>query len=172
PAAARRTRRRNELDGKGAARRPRAPHPRRRAHGRADRARHEPRHGPRRGNHRARLRQGDRQGQPNRSAAKPGRHRGVSGGRRMTLLELRDLAVSYGPIRALKKVSITVETGEIVTLIGANGAGKTTTLKTISGLLRPSAGDVLFEGESIAHVPAHKLVKRGIGHAPEGRGMF
>jgi branched-chain amino acid transport system ATP-binding protein len=90
----------------------------------------------------------------------------------MALLELRDVAVSYGPIRALKNVSISVEPGEIVTLIGANGAGKTTTLKTISGLLRPVSGDVLFEGESITHIPPHKLVKRGIGHAPEGRGMF
>jgi branched-chain amino acid transport system ATP-binding protein len=90
----------------------------------------------------------------------------------MALLELRDVAVSYGPIRALKQVSLLVEPGEVVTLIGANGAGKTTTLKTISGLLRPTAGDVLFDGESITHIPAHRLVKRGIGHAPEGRGMF
>jgi branched-chain amino acid transport system ATP-binding protein len=90
----------------------------------------------------------------------------------VTLLELRDVAVSYGPIRALKHVSLSVEPGEIVTLIGANGAGKTTTLKTISGLLRPTEGDILFDGESIIDVPPHKLVKRGIGHAPEGRGMF
>ena len=90
----------------------------------------------------------------------------------MALLELRDVAVSYGPIRALKNVSVSVEAGEIVTLIGANGAGKTTTLKTISGLLHPVSGDVWFDGESIVGVPAHKLVKRGIGHAPEGRGMF
>jgi branched-chain amino acid transport system ATP-binding protein len=90
----------------------------------------------------------------------------------MALLELRDVAVAYGPIRALKNVTLAVEPGEIVTLIGANGAGKTTTLKTISGLLRPTTGDVLFDGESITHVPAHKLVARGIGHAPEGRGMF
>jgi branched-chain amino acid transport system ATP-binding protein len=90
----------------------------------------------------------------------------------MALLELRNVAVSYGPIRALKDVSFTVEPGEVVTLIGANGAGKTTTLKTISGLLHPTAGDIMFDGESIVGVPAHKLVKRGIGHAPEGRGMF
>jgi branched-chain amino acid transport system ATP-binding protein len=90
----------------------------------------------------------------------------------MALLELRDVAVSYGPIRALKQVSITVEPGEIVTLIGANGAGKTTTLKTISGLLKPVSGEIIFDGESIVGIPAHKLVKRGIGHAPEGRGMF
>ncbi|MBA2609426.1 MAG: ABC transporter ATP-binding protein [Actinobacteria bacterium] len=90
----------------------------------------------------------------------------------MALLELHDVAVGYGPIRALKGVSISVSVGEIVTLIGANGAGKTTTLKTISGLLNPTAGDVRFDGESILGVPAHQLVKRGIGHAPEGRGMF
>ncbi|HVT76790.1 MAG TPA: ABC transporter ATP-binding protein [Acidimicrobiales bacterium] len=90
----------------------------------------------------------------------------------MALLELRDVAVSYGPITALKDVSLSVEPGEIVTLIGANGAGKTTTLKTISGLLRPKAGDVIFDGASIIGIPAHKLVKLGIGHAPEGRGMF
>ena len=90
----------------------------------------------------------------------------------MALLELRDVAVAYGPIHALKNVSISVDAGEIVTLIGANGAGKTTTLKTISGLLTPTAGDVVFDGESIVGIPAHQLVKRGIGHAPEGRGMF
>jgi branched-chain amino acid transport system ATP-binding protein len=90
----------------------------------------------------------------------------------MTLLELRDVAVGYGPISALRNVSMTVDAGEIVTLIGANGAGKTTTLKTISGLLKPTHGEVTFDGESIVGVPAHKLVERGIGHAPEGRGMF
>jgi branched-chain amino acid transport system ATP-binding protein len=90
----------------------------------------------------------------------------------MALLDLEEVAVSYGAIRALKNVSLSVEPGEIVTLIGANGAGKTTTLKTISGLLRPVSGRILFESESIVDVPAHTLVKRGIGHAPEGRGMF
>jgi branched-chain amino acid transport system ATP-binding protein len=90
----------------------------------------------------------------------------------MALLELRDLSVSYGPIKALKNVSLSVEPGQIVTLIGANGAGKTTTLKTISGLLRPVSGDIVFEGQSILGIPPHKLPKLGIGHAPEGRGMF
>ncbi|MDP1793101.1 MAG: ABC transporter ATP-binding protein [Acidimicrobiales bacterium] len=90
----------------------------------------------------------------------------------MALLELRDLAVSYGPINALKNINLSVEAGQIVTLIGANGAGKTTTLKTISGLLKPTTGDIVFDGESIVGVPAHKLPKLGIGHAPEGRGMF
>jgi branched-chain amino acid transport system ATP-binding protein len=88
------------------------------------------------------------------------------------LLELRDVVVRYGKIEALKGVSVTVDAGEIVTLIGANGAGKTTTLKTISGLRPVHSGDVLFEGESIVGLPAHELVALGISQAPEGRGIF
>jgi branched-chain amino acid transport system ATP-binding protein len=88
------------------------------------------------------------------------------------LLELRDVVVRYGKIEALKGVSVTVDHGEIVTLIGANGAGKTTTLKTISGLRPVHSGDVLFEGESIVGLPAHELVALGISQAPEGRGIF
>jgi branched-chain amino acid transport system ATP-binding protein len=78
----------------------------------------------------------------------------------------------YGQIHALRGISLRVEKGEIVTLIGANGAGKTTTLKTISGLLHPRQGTVTFEGEDISKVAAHVLVERGIGHAPEGRRIF
>jgi branched-chain amino acid transport system ATP-binding protein len=78
----------------------------------------------------------------------------------------------YGQIHALRGISLTVGKGEIVTLIGANGAGKTTTLKTISGMLHPRAGAVRFEGDDISKVPAHRLVERGIGHAPEGRRIF
>jgi branched-chain amino acid transport system ATP-binding protein len=78
----------------------------------------------------------------------------------------------YGQIHALRGISLTVGKGEIVTLIGANGAGKTTTLKTISGMLHPRHGSVLFEGDDISRVPAHRLVERGIGHAPEGRRIF
>ncbi len=78
----------------------------------------------------------------------------------------------YGQIHALRGVSIEVNKGEIVTLIGANGAGKTTTLKTISGLLHPRSGHVRFEGQDISKVPAHKLVQQGIGQAPEGRRIF
>jgi branched-chain amino acid transport system ATP-binding protein len=78
----------------------------------------------------------------------------------------------YGQIHALRGISLTVGQGEIVTLIGANGAGKTTTLKTISGMLHPRAGAVRYEGEDISKVPAHRLVERGIGHAPEGRRIF
>ena len=78
----------------------------------------------------------------------------------------------YGQIHALRGISLEVGKGEIVTLIGANGAGKTTTLKTISGMLHPRHGTVRFEGDDISRVPAHKLVERGIGHAPEGRRIF
>jgi len=78
----------------------------------------------------------------------------------------------YGQIHALRGISLTVDKGEIVTLIGANGAGKTTTLKTISGLLHPRQGSVRFEGDDISKVAAHELVERGIGHAPEGRRIF
>lgn len=88
------------------------------------------------------------------------------------LLELSGLEVRYGGIRALKGVSLSVDTGEVVTLLGANGAGKTTTLRTISGLLRPAGGTVTFEGEPIDGMPAHQIVALGIGHVPEGRRIF
>lgn len=88
------------------------------------------------------------------------------------LLELEDVHVKYGSIEALKGVSLSVDEGEIVTLIGANGAGKTTTLRTISGLRRPHVGRVTFRGEVIDSVPAHEIVARGIGHVPEGRKVF
>jgi branched-chain amino acid transport system ATP-binding protein len=88
------------------------------------------------------------------------------------LLKLDGVHTYYGRIRALQGVSLEVHRGEIVTLIGANGAGKTTTLKTISGLLHPRQGKVTFEGKDISSTPAHVLVERGIGHAPEGRRIF
>lgn len=90
----------------------------------------------------------------------------------MAMLEVNDIHSYYGNIHALKGVSLTVEEGEIVTLIGANGAGKTTTLRTISGLIRPRQGSVVFEGETISNVPAHKIVFRQIAMVPEGRGIF
>jgi branched-chain amino acid transport system ATP-binding protein len=90
----------------------------------------------------------------------------------MPLLECRDIHTYYGKIHALKGVSLTVNEGEIVTLIGANGAGKSTTLKTISGLLAPTAGEVLLGGEQVTGARAHELVARGIVHVPEGRGIF
>ncbi|HHY56948.1 MAG TPA: ABC transporter ATP-binding protein [Chloroflexi bacterium] len=88
------------------------------------------------------------------------------------VLELADVHTYYGKIHALKGVSLTVGKGEIVTLIGSNGAGKSTTLRTISGLLRPRQGDVRLNGQSITSTPPHKIVERGIGHVPEGRGVF
>jgi len=88
------------------------------------------------------------------------------------LLRLDDVHTYYGQIHALQGVSIYVERGEIVTLIGANGAGKTTTLKTISGLLHPRKGTVIFDGRNVSKTAAHELVESGIGHAPEGRRIF
>lgn len=88
------------------------------------------------------------------------------------LLEVSDVAVHYGKIAALKDISLAVDEGEIVALIGANGAGKTTTLKTISGLRPLSAGKIVFEGTDISRMPGHKRVTAGIGQAPEGRGVF
>lgn len=90
----------------------------------------------------------------------------------MALLELRDVHTYYGNIHALKGISLSVDEGEIVTLIGANGAGKSTTLKTISGLLHPRQGEVLFEGKRIDGRPPHDIVALGICQSPEGRRIF
>jgi branched-chain amino acid transport system ATP-binding protein len=87
-------------------------------------------------------------------------------------LEIKDLRVHYGKIEAIKGISVTVNEGEIVTLIGANGAGKTTTLKTISGLRKVSSGSIVFDGRDISDMPAHERVELGISQAPEGRGIF
>jgi branched-chain amino acid transport system ATP-binding protein len=87
-------------------------------------------------------------------------------------LELRGLRVKYGNVEALHGIDLTVGQGEIVTILGANGAGKSTTLQTISGLLRPAAGEIQLEGRPIHQVPAHKLVAQGIAQAPEGRRIF
>jgi branched-chain amino acid transport system ATP-binding protein len=85
------------------------------------------------------------------------------------MLEVKDIAAGYGAIQVLKSIDLEVRTGEIVTLIGANGAGKTTLLRTISGILTPSKGRVIFEGENIVKVPAHKIARRGISLIQEGR---
>ncbi len=90
----------------------------------------------------------------------------------MTMLELRDVHSYYGHIHALKGISISVERGEIVTLIGSNGAGKSTTLKTISGLLSPRNGEVLLDGRPINGIPAHKVAALGVAQSPEGRRVF
>src|SRR5512138_2991751 len=90
----------------------------------------------------------------------------------MPMLEVENIHSYYGNIHALKGVSLTVEKGEVVTLIGANGAGKTTTLRAISGLVKPTAGTVRFDGAEITATAAHTIVARGLVHAPEGRGIF
>ena len=88
------------------------------------------------------------------------------------MLKLENVSVNYGAIEALTGISMHVEAGEVVTLIGANGAGKTTTLRTITGLLQPRAGKISFEGEDISGRPTHRLVAKGISMSPEGRGVF
>ncbi|MER7703851.1 ABC transporter ATP-binding protein [Kitasatospora sp. NPDC097605] len=88
------------------------------------------------------------------------------------LLEVQDLRVAYGKIEAVKGISFTVNQGEVTTLIGTNGAGKTTTLRTLSGLLKPTAGSITFDGQPIDAVPAHKIVALGLAHSPEGRHIF
>ena len=90
----------------------------------------------------------------------------------MAMLEVKDLQVFYGMIQAIKGISFEVNEGETVALIGANGAGKTTTLHTITGLLSPKKGSVVFEGKEITKVPAHKIVSLGMAHVPEGRRVF
>ncbi len=88
------------------------------------------------------------------------------------MLSVENLSVSYGAIKALHGISLRVERGEIVTLIGSNGAGKTTTLRTISGLVRAAAGSISFEGVPIGKLPPHQIVRMGIAQSPEGRGVF
>jgi len=88
------------------------------------------------------------------------------------MLEVKDLKVAYGKILAVKKISFSVEEGQVVTLIGTNGAGKTTTLRTISGLIRPASGEILFQGKRIDAVAAHEIVSLGVAHSPEGRKIF
>ena len=87
----------------------------------------------------------------------------------MAMLEVKDLEVYYGVIQAIKGVSFHVDKGEVIALIGANGAGKTTTLHTVTGLLAPKKGSVVFEGQDITKIPAHKIVSLGMAHVPEGR---
>lgn len=88
------------------------------------------------------------------------------------MLELRDVHTYYGHIHALKGLHLTVNPGEIVALIGGNGAGKTTTLRTISGMMKPKVGSVIYEGQNITGLPAHTIMQRGISHVPEGRRIF
>jgi branched-chain amino acid transport system ATP-binding protein len=90
----------------------------------------------------------------------------------MTMLAIEGLRSGYGKIQVLHDVALSIAPGQIVTLIGANGAGKTTLLKTISGLIRPKAGTIAFEGASIVRLPAHKIVALGVSHVPEGRAIL
>ncbi len=90
----------------------------------------------------------------------------------MSMLEVKDLSVYYGVICALKGISFHVDEGEIIALIGSNGAGKTTTLQTVSGMLAPEGGQIVFEGEDITKAPGHKIVTKGMAHVPEGRRVF
>lgn len=90
----------------------------------------------------------------------------------MAMLEVKDLQVYYGMIQAIKGISFEVNEGEVIALIGANGAGKTTTLHTVSGLIQPKAGSVVFEGKDITRTMAHKIVSMGMAHVPEGRRVF
>ncbi len=90
----------------------------------------------------------------------------------MALLELRNVHTYYGNIHALKDISLRVEQGQVVTLIGSNGAGKSTTLRSVSGLLRPRSGEIVFDGQPIHTMPAHEIVYLGLTHAPEGRQIF
>jgi len=88
------------------------------------------------------------------------------------MLEIKNLQVGYGAISALHGISLSVTAGSIVTLIGSNGAGKTTTLKTISGLLKPTSGEIVYHGKTISGLPPHVIVQRGLSHVPEGRMIF
>jgi len=88
------------------------------------------------------------------------------------MLEVNKINVFYGDLQALWGVSLKVEKGELISIVGSNGAGKTTTLKTISGILRPASGEIKFMGERIDRLPPHKIVEMGIAHVPEGRGIF
>jgi len=90
----------------------------------------------------------------------------------MPLLEIRNLIVRYGEIEALRGITLVVDAGQVVTLLGANGAGKSTTLRAISGLTKPAAGDILFDGKPIAGLGPEAIVRLGISHVPEGRRVF
>ena len=90
----------------------------------------------------------------------------------MAMLEVKDLHVHYGVIEAIKGISFEVEQGEVIALIGANGAGKTTTLHTVTGLIKPTSGSIIFEGKDITKTPGYKIVPMGMAHVPEGRRVF
>src|SRR6185437_3427490 len=139
-----------------------------------DRARHECRDGHFRSCRRARLRQEDRRWHARRGAERSGRDQSLSRRARSmsTLLSIAGVHTFYGAIEALKGVDLSVEEGEIVTLIGANGAGKSTLLMTICGKPQAAQGSVRFAGDDITHLATDTIIRRGISHAPEGRRIF
>ena len=104
--------------------------------------------------------------------ASPSTAAGANPGEAPVMLEVSNLHVAYGAIKAIHGVNLTVRRGQIVTLIGANGAGKTTTLRAISGMVRPTHGKITLEGRDITSLPTHMMVRLGMAHAPEGRGIF
>src|SRR6185503_8237524 len=120
------------------------------------------------------LRQQDRRRRAKGHPERPESNRSLSRGgcKAVTMLSVHGLRAGYGKSEVLRDVSTAVEQGQIVPLIGANGAGKTTLLKTISGLIRPSAGTIRFEGQNIARMAAHKITGRGTSHVPEGRAIL
>src|SRR5262249_1291450 len=139
------------------------------------RARHVGRDGYLRADLRPRLRRGHRRRRPRSRPPGPEGDRGVSGGTSgslMPLLEIDNLHVYYGAIHGLKGLSLSVEPGEVVTLIGANGAGKSTTLRSISGLLRPRDGSIRFEGRDLTRLRPEQVVALGVSQVPEGRRIF
>lgn len=90
----------------------------------------------------------------------------------MTLLDVKDLKVSYGAIQAVKGIDFSVDEGAIVSLIGSNGAGKTTTLQAVSGLIKKASGEIVFDGKNLSSIPAYKIISLGLAHVPEGRRIF
>src|SRR5262249_46379341 len=137
-----------------------------------DRARHVGRHEDLRHHHGAELRAEDRRRPAAADPEGSARHRSLSRDRGLAMLRVTDMHVGYGAIRALRGVSLEVSEGEVVALIGANGAGKSTLLRTISGMLRPSSGDVLFEGRSLRGLPEDRIVRLGILQVQESRGIL
>src|SRR6185295_18984109 len=145
-----------------------------RLHRRARRARHRAGHGylqPRDGTE---LRPEDRRRRAGRGAARPAGGRGLPRPGRLTvdLLEVQDVAVSYGKLRAVKGVSFTVRRGEVVALLGSNGSGKSTLLRTIAGVLAPTGGRIAFDGDDITGWTSHRVARRGLRLVPEGRGLM
>src|SRR5947209_8311338 len=175
-AAAGRANRRDEPSRVGAADRLHAQAARRaEPHHPADRARHEGGHGRLRAHHRPGPRREDRRGPALGGPRELAGDRGIPGKAgliALALLEVDEIHTYYGAIEALKGVSLTVDSGEVVTLIGSNGAGKSTTLRSISGLTPASRGKIVFDGEEITRVPAHEVVGHGVALSPEGRHCF